>query len=476
MFGLPGKSRKGIKQSLLLPLLTGIVFASGLALDGSRQVYALPIYKVDAIPAFARKYGLECSACHTAWPELNSFGIAFRDRGYQLGNDRDAPIYQNLSYFPITFRITPNWHRENTDHQPIDAVPGDASSGLVNGSVTQSGFDLSGLDIWAAGTLSKNISFSVLPSSDSNANFHFENAYVRFDSLMNTGWLNVKIGKFELDNLISEKRFLFLSNNGGLYQSYHFVPPGDLNNFGLGDNQLGVELSGHSENSYTRYGVALLSSTEGATGLGTNKSYDTYFTFSQAFQTGSLGLQRLGVYAYLGQRATCFQTSGGTAITGTGEKPFYRLGFTGDLSLGKFEFLPFFMHGHDNSFLGTSTPSNLPLSVGAAGPTWNSGFIETHYHWNPQLVFTQRYELVRMDRQALPTTPAKQGNIDAYSFGARWYPVMISRAGLALHSEYSIVGTVGRPALSGDGAGAAPLSPTEKVWSSSLLLGFDFAF
>ena len=27
-----------------------------------------------AIPAFARKYGLPCSACHTAWPELNNFG------------------------------------------------------------------------------------------------------------------------------------------------------------------------------------------------------------------------------------------------------------------------------------------------------------------------------------------------------------------------------------------------------------------
>ena len=27
-----------------------------------------------AIPAFARKYGLPCSACHEAWPKLNSFG------------------------------------------------------------------------------------------------------------------------------------------------------------------------------------------------------------------------------------------------------------------------------------------------------------------------------------------------------------------------------------------------------------------
>ena len=38
---------------------------------------ALPVGKVMAIPAFARKYGLPCSACHTAWPELNNFGQIF---------------------------------------------------------------------------------------------------------------------------------------------------------------------------------------------------------------------------------------------------------------------------------------------------------------------------------------------------------------------------------------------------------------
>ncbi len=43
-----------------------------------------------AIPSFARKYNLPCSACHTAWPELNAFGQAFRDNGYQMMNDLDA--------------------------------------------------------------------------------------------------------------------------------------------------------------------------------------------------------------------------------------------------------------------------------------------------------------------------------------------------------------------------------------------------
>ena len=56
----------------------------------------------NAIPAFARKYGLRCSACHESWPMLNYFGQKFKDNGYQLMNDRDAPIWQNPSYWPVT--------------------------------------------------------------------------------------------------------------------------------------------------------------------------------------------------------------------------------------------------------------------------------------------------------------------------------------------------------------------------------------
>ena len=94
-----------------------------------------------AIPAFARKYGLPCSACHIGWPILNVFGQQFRDNGYQLGNDRDSPIYQNPAYWPITFRVTPNWHLENQTKVLVDQTGAEQS-------VTTTGFDLSGLDIW----------------------------------------------------------------------------------------------------------------------------------------------------------------------------------------------------------------------------------------------------------------------------------------------------------------------------------------
>jgi hypothetical protein len=447
----------------------GLTAALALSGGGSKAytAYSLEVHKRMAIPAFARKYNLPCSACHTAWPELNAFGQRFRDNGYQLMNDRDSPIWLNPSYIPVTFRITPNWHRESATKQPVDATPGNPAT-TGPGTITVSGFDLSGMDLWTAGTIYKNISFVLLPSSDNTGAFHFESAFVRFDNLWKNHWVNLKVGKFELDNLVSEKRFLFLSGNGGVYQSYHFLPVGDtLTTFGLGDNQLGAELSGHSDDSYTRYGVAVLSSTDGNVNLPTSQRYDAYVTVSHAIDAGALGVERLGAYAYIGQRPTYFQTSGGTQIagTGSGNKPFYRIGVSGDFFFGDFELLPLFMHASDNAFLATGTAATAALPPGAQDATWNAGFLEAHYYVNPQLVFTGRFETVRMSQQALAGTPSDLGDIDAYSGGVRWYPIMFARAGLSWHTEVSAVRTRG-----------STFSPTDAVWTSSVFTGLDFDF
>src|SRR5579862_5518452 len=185
--------------------------------------------RANALPAFARKYGLRCSACHESWPMLNYFGQKFKDNGYQIMNDRDAPIWQNPSYWPVTFRMTPIWHRVSTGKVLVDTYT--AGSTTPTGSavqrVTTSGFDLSGLDFHTGGTLYKNFSFYLLPSSDATGAFHFETVMARLDNVFNTPWLNIKLGKFELDNLLSEKRILTLTGNGGIYQLYHFIPQGD---------------------------------------------------------------------------------------------------------------------------------------------------------------------------------------------------------------------------------------------------------
>ena len=39
-------------------------------------------HPVQALPTFARQTGMSCTACHTAFPELTSFGRDFKMTGY----------------------------------------------------------------------------------------------------------------------------------------------------------------------------------------------------------------------------------------------------------------------------------------------------------------------------------------------------------------------------------------------------------
>ena len=463
-------SRKPVSQvSFARSILLLAIFLSSFVTVSSQPGYA--------IPAFARKYGLPCSACHIGWPILNVFGQAFRDNGYQLGNDRDSPIFQNPSYWPITFRVTPQWHLESQSKVAIDPAPG-----VTGGeqTVTTHGFDLSGLDIWTAGTLYKNISFSVLPSMGEGDTFHFENAWVRFDNLLNSPWLNVKLGKFELDSLLSEKRFLTLSGVGGAWFNYHFLPVGDINGFGgIGDNQVGLELSGHNKNSYARYSIAVLSSVDGNPGLtsagagNTARTYDTFINLNEGFQAGGLGVQRVGVFGYFGMSPTYFLTTTvdgvSTPVQAKGNRSFSRVGAYGWWFLKQLDIETLYMHGQDNVYLGNGIAVNDPngLPPGAAGPSWNGGFVEAHYTVNPQFIFTGRYELVHMSRQANPTLAAlpNLGNVDSFTIGYRWYPIMFSRAGLAFHNEYSQAKT----------GNTSILSNSDQT-ARSVMIGFDFDY
>ncbi len=447
-------------------------------------VLLLSCSSASAIPAFARKYGMPCSACHEAWPKLSPFGQQFKDNGYQMGNDRDAPIFQNPAYWPIALRITPNWHMERNQNTIVDGPPGSESQ--VTATVTTRGFDYTGMDLLTAGTLAKNFSFLLVPSADETGAFHFESANVRFDNVFGTPWINIKVGKFELDNLLSEKRILALSSNGGFYQNYHFQPwlaPGVASPsyvFGLGDNQLGIEWMGHSANDRSRVSAALLQGTDGnpdfQSGIGSyaGRGYEGFIAASQAFEVGNLGLQRVGGFAYFGQSPTYPQyQQGGSPIfgTGIGNEPYYRAGFIGMWYIKKLDITTMYFYGHDNVYLATGTQSNLGvdgLPEGSHAPSWNGALFETHYTWSPQLILVNRYEMIRMHQQTLDTNPSDLGNVDALTFGFRYYPFINSRAGFAFHNEYSIVWNR-KVQLS-------PVGTPIDLTSSSLFFGIDFAF
>lgn len=416
---------------------------------------------------------------------LNFFGQKFKDNGYQLMNDRDSPVWQNPGYWPVTFRITPIWHRVSEDK--VAVIP-NGSSVPVEQKLTESGFDLSGLDFHTGGTLEKNFSFYVLPSSDPTASFHFETVMARLDNIGGSSWFNVKFGKYELDNLLSEKRILTLTANGGIYQLYHFIPTGDGNIFGqMGDNQLGLEVMGHSYNDRTRYSVSLLSSNDGQVGLPYGaESYSTFITASQAFDAGKLGVERLGFYFMGGDAPTSWLTGPNGVIAGSGgnNKGYSREGFVGQFYFGPHaDVTVVTQHGSDNVWFGQGygdfidgfAPNNFipgvsTLPAGAQNPTWNGVLIEPHYVVSPQMILIGRYETIRMSQQAngsgsATPNPSNLGNISTYTLGYRYNPFMTSRAGFAYHGEYNW--------LHQDGT--SPVTATN-VNTSELLFGIDFDF
>lgn len=50
-----------------------------------------------AVPSFARKHELNCSACHTAYPQLNATGRGFKENGYRFLTDEEVTDAMQIS-------------------------------------------------------------------------------------------------------------------------------------------------------------------------------------------------------------------------------------------------------------------------------------------------------------------------------------------------------------------------------------------
>lgn len=84
---------RAIRKTFVLSLLalTGAVWV------GSAQ----------AVPAFARKYEKNCSACHYAWPQLNKAGRMFKEAGYQFPSDaKNAQVISDFLYWDKYFPVS----------------------------------------------------------------------------------------------------------------------------------------------------------------------------------------------------------------------------------------------------------------------------------------------------------------------------------------------------------------------------------
>jgi len=66
-----------------------ILFAASAFVFVAVGSVALVPTNAEALPVFARKYGMACSSCHTMFPKLTKMGVAFRERGFRFAAGRD---------------------------------------------------------------------------------------------------------------------------------------------------------------------------------------------------------------------------------------------------------------------------------------------------------------------------------------------------------------------------------------------------
>ena len=407
-----------------------------------------------AVPAFTRKFDMDCSHCHTIAPALNDFGDTFRDHGYSIAG-LEASLPEELqdqaanedpedlppAYWPISLRTILGYRIRSLDHQDTDA-------GEAKVKTRTSGIDR--LDLTWGGLLAKDLNFyityrpavanvslaepaTVVYTSDVSGGQQgeLESAWVRFNALAGNPLLNLKLGYFELDVPASRSRRLTFSD----YPIYGYFPETskaavDANTtLNWGEHQLGVELMGASP-AGPRYAFTVINGTNGR--ADNNTAFDYFARVSHPVMG-----HRFGALGYWGTAPTDFQTRGGETIRGSGRSngTFYRVGLDGDLRLAPIRLLFLGVYGSDSAGLfGGAEPQDA---------TFTGGFVEGRYDllkdWNTILV--ARFDIIRNGAQGDTSTPQKTGDLDGVTLAARYNLLYTSRVNVVLHGEYSHVTT-----------------------------------
>ena len=206
----------------------------------------------EAIPAFARKYGVSCNTCHVQFPKLNHFGIAFKNRGYRMKDEVGEYLWKSKT-FPIAAIVRGGYVHRNTE---------DKATGEKTTEKSQFSFeddDGYGLEFFSGGTLGPRISYFIDALVDDNL------PLVQFDDLLPDSALNLKAGFFNVDNY-------FLSHPRRLTNTTYLVQTTADRDDNVTFGNEGLELNGQFEDKGFRYIL----------GIG-NKSQDDTSKFGNHF-------------------------------------------------------------------------------------------------------------------------------------------------------------------------------------------------
>jgi hypothetical protein len=183
-----------------------------MAREIRKGVYALILLMVtgawiesaNAMPAFARQYGVSCTVCHAAYPRLNDFGQNFAgDMNYRLPTWRQQTVQtgdETLALpesLPLALRIQA--YIQGREGEFIDPVTGDVEA--------DSSFDFQApylVKLLSSAPLSDHISYyvyAIFAEKGGNGEVIVEDAWFSHDDLFNSG-IGAQLGQFQVSDLM----------------------------------------------------------------------------------------------------------------------------------------------------------------------------------------------------------------------------------------------------------------------------------
>ena len=248
--------------------LSNIVIALSILCGAILTSLLLP-EQAQAIPPFARKYDMNCTACHTAPPILNQFGQRFLENGYQLPGTEDGGIVgkkklgdatlddvTNYLGFRIVGNAVTNRNFKNKNPPGADAVENKTEFSFPENFV-----------LFAAGTVAKNVGFMVELGHDVEAGgAAVERAFVTFNNLGYYNLAHLRVGKFDPNTFSSyatvRQQLLDVGESASSSCGTAFTPC-TLNRAGLAPSAFATKFYGlydRSGNYLSPYGASLFNS------------------------------------------------------------------------------------------------------------------------------------------------------------------------------------------------------------------------
>jgi len=314
-----------------------------------------------AIPAFARRYGAQCSYCHQGFPKLTYEGQRFKERGFRMPSEDSFDASKWVSSVPIVGRAQLNhFFLERAD---------DSTSGYLKAI--------------SAGNLGKRLSYwaddawlvrekpaNAAPDFDRITHLKPNNLWARFE-LAEAGKLYLKAGRFELDLPFTQAR----SPNLLSYDIYSTATGFEADN--IASYQEGAELGGGFKEDW-RWSAAVVKGRNNANQELNSDDVDKFDANVFLRLRRRVDRHRFGAFAYVG-RNTLAPTSQVVF-----ENKLQRYGLDADVWVGKLNLYGVYLHGRD----GRSQPTSVAQS-------FDGGFAQGDWHVRDNLVLSARLNVVQ---------------------------------------------------------------------------------